>query len=62
MPITISRNTDAPPVISNPLSPEQVDEIWGRIIRSWTERHPDKFLDLLENGVPGKEGAAHGAA
>lgn len=55
MPIIISRNTDAPPIITNTPSEEQINALFGQILRSWTERNPEKFRDMLENGVPGKE-------
>ena len=54
MPIIISRNTDAPPVITNPLTPQQREELWANIVRSWVDRNQEAFLDMLENGVPGK--------
>ena len=57
MPIIISRNTDAPPVITNPLTPQQREELWANIVRSYLQRHPDEFLEMVRNGVPSKEAA-----
>lgn len=55
MPIIISRNTDAPPVITNPLTPQQKEELWANIVRSWAQRHPEELLEKALNGVSGKE-------
>lgn len=54
MPIIIPRNTDAAPVVTNPLTAQQKQELWENIVRSWVSRNQEAFLGMLENGVPGK--------
>ena len=61
MPIVISRTTDAPPVITNPLTPEQKNALWEAVVRSWVQRNPDTFAALVQ-GEPEEEGENHGAA
>lgn len=53
MPIIISRTTDAPPVVTNPLTEQQREELWANIVRSYLQRHPEEFREMVRSGVPG---------
>ena len=48
MPIVISRTTDAPPVVTNPLTAEQKSALWEAVARSWVQRNPEKFQAMIE--------------
>lgn len=58
MPIIISRSTDAPPIVTNPLTAQQREELWANIVRSYLQRNPDEFREMVRNGVSGASTAS----
>lgn len=51
MPIVISRNTDDSPVVTGPLTPQQKEELWAHIVRSWVDKNTDRFAAMVKHGV-----------
>lgn len=48
MPIIITRDGSAPPVVTNPITPEQRQQLWEAVVRNWCEKNPDRLHALLE--------------
>lgn len=57
MPIVISRNTDAPPVMEPALSPQQREQLWAHIVRNWAAQNADSLAALVR-----QEPAGHNAS
>lgn len=48
MPIIIAREGPVEPKVTNPLTPQQKQELWGNIVQNWCEKHSDRLRALME--------------
>ncbi len=58
MPIVISRNTDAPPVMEPALSPQQREQLWAHIVKNWALEHTEEIRKAMPNVAAKKETTA----
>lgn len=59
MPIVIAREGPVEPKVAPALTPQQREELWANIVRSWVHRHPDTFAAMVSGGQEARE-VAHG--
>lgn len=48
MPIVIARTGELFPDGVPKITPEQNEMLLGHIVKAWTEKHPERFLEMLE--------------
>lgn len=48
MPIVISREGPVEPRIPNPLTPEQRQQLWEAVVKSFCDKNPDRLRALYE--------------
>lgn len=48
MPIIIAREGPVEPKVTNPLTPQQKQELWENIVKNWCEKHPDRLRAVME--------------